>query len=64
MTWLGPEWDRGYVAGREQGIKETKEQAVKQLLTRVCSEYLKTENCTHGACEDIRDAITALRNMK
>jgi hypothetical protein len=29
--WLGPDWDRGYVKGREQGIVEERERIIRLL---------------------------------
>lgn len=60
-TWLGPDWDRGYQAGREEGIKEERKSTIALLLSRVCRDYLKTDNCPHGACQDLRDAVSELR---
>ena len=31
VAWLGSDWDRGYVKGREQGIVEERARVVKLL---------------------------------
>jgi hypothetical protein len=41
VGWLGPDWDRGYVKGREQGMAEELQRIIKLLeeSDSVCADW-------------------------
>lgn len=43
MSFLGSEWDRGYRAGRMEGLKEMRDDLVAALLARAAEANLSLE---------------------
>lgn len=43
MSWLGSDWDRGYRAGREEGLKEMRKLLRDALIARAAESKLSLD---------------------